>query len=46
MNIVRPEFVSMLNKMRLGNMDEETALFFHQLSRPVKYDDGIEPTEL
>ena len=40
------EFVDMLNAMRFGKMDAQATVSFRQLSRPVKYDDGIEPTEL
>lgn len=40
------EFVNMLNEMRFGKLDYATARAFQQLSREVKYDDGIEPTEL
>ncbi|PIL30943.1 hypothetical protein GSI_07112 [Ganoderma sinense ZZ0214-1] len=40
------KFVDMLNAMRFGKMDAQTTLSFRKLSRPVQYDDGIEPTEL
>jgi hypothetical protein len=40
------EFVSMLNAMRFGNIDEKTSVMFRKLSRPLTYDDGIGPTEL
>ncbi|KAI0724206.1 hypothetical protein C8T65DRAFT_563301, partial [Cerioporus squamosus] len=40
------KFVDMLNAMRFGNLDAEATLAFRKLSREVKYDDGIEPTEL
>lgn len=36
----------MLNAMRYGHLEPETVQKFQQLSRPVKYDDGIEPTDL
>ena len=36
----------MLNAMRLGQMNDDVIAAFQQLSRPVTYDDGIEPTEL
>lgn len=39
-------FVNMLNAMRFGQMDHAVIAAFKQLSRPVTYDDGIEPTEL
>ena len=39
-------FVDMLNRMRFGEMDAGTIKAFRNLSREVKYDDGISPTEL
>lgn len=39
-------FVDMLNSMRFGQMDSKTIEAFTKLSRKVKYDDLIEPTEL
>ena len=36
----------MLNDMRFGRLDAEVTLAFRALSREVRYDDGIEPTEL
>lgn len=39
-------FVDMLNAMRYGDLDQRTIAEFRKLSRPVKYEDGIEPTEL
>ncbi|KAI0828262.1 hypothetical protein BC628DRAFT_106512 [Trametes gibbosa] len=36
----------MLNAMRFGRLNEQTARAFWGLSREVRYDDGIEPTEL
>jgi len=36
----------MLNAMRFGQMDDDVIFAFRQLSRPVTYHDGIEPTEL
>jgi len=36
----------MLNNLRLGHLDPETIAAFQKLSRPVIYDDNIEPTEL
>lgn len=40
------EFVDMLNMMRYGNMTLAASARFYALSRPVTYNDGIEPTEL
>lgn len=40
------EFVAMLNAMRRGHLEPETIEKFKALSRPVKYDDDIEPTDL
>jgi len=39
-------FVNMLNDMRFGRMSNQSINRFKALSRPVVYDDGIEPTEL
>ncbi|OSX67965.1 hypothetical protein POSPLADRAFT_1128615, partial [Postia placenta MAD-698-R-SB12] len=39
-------FVDMLNAMRLGQLSEDAAVKFRALSRPVIYEDGIEPTDL
>ncbi|OCH92732.1 hypothetical protein OBBRIDRAFT_726307, partial [Obba rivulosa] len=39
-------FVDMLNSMRYGNLDPGIISKFRKLQRQVKYDDGIEPTEL
>lgn len=36
----------MLNAMRFGRLDPKTTNAFRNLSRQVRYDDGIEPTEL
>ncbi len=36
----------MLNEMRFGRMTPESIAAFRKLSRPIYYDDGIEPTEL
>ena len=41
-----PGFVDMLNEMRFGKLSAQSEISFKQLSRPVYYDDGIEPTEL
>ncbi|KAH9891032.1 PIF1-like helicase-domain-containing protein [Cubamyces lactineus] len=40
------QFVDMLNAMRYGRMNTATTKAFRDLSRTVKYTDGIEPTEL
>ena len=42
----RAAFVDMLNAMRYGQMDAAATRAFRALEREVKYDDGIEPTEL
>lgn len=36
----------MLNEMRFGRLSEQSIAKFKSLSRPILYDDGIEPTEL
>ena len=36
----------MLNAMRFGKLDPDMIMQFHQLSRAVEYDDGIEPADL
>lgn len=36
----------MLNAMRFGHLEPETVQKFKDLSRAVRYDDGIEPTDL
>lgn len=43
---LRLEFVRMLNSMRFGRIETDDAKRFAALSRPLVYDDGIEPTEL
>ena len=40
------EFIDMLNAMRFGKLTPETIQAFARLNRRVKYDDGIEPTDL
>ena len=40
------EFIDMLNALRYGEMDDAIISKFASLSREVKYDDGLEPTEL
>lgn len=39
-------FVDMLNEMRFGKLSPDSIQRFKKLSRPIIYDDGIEPTEL
>jgi ATP-dependent DNA helicase PIF1 len=39
-------FVDMLNALRFGRLDAPTIAAFMALSRPIKYEDGIEPSEL
>jgi ATP-dependent DNA helicase PIF1 len=39
-------FVDMLNEMRHGRLSAQSISKFHSLSRPIVYQDGIEPTEL
>ena len=36
----------MLNAMRFGKLNDDAIQAFRNLSRPVKYDDGIGPTQL
>ncbi|KAG8803492.1 hypothetical protein FRC16_005162 [Serendipita sp. 398] len=40
------DFVTMLNMMRLGEMDPLGLSIFRRLDREVPYEDGIQPTEL
>lgn len=40
------ELIDMLNSLRCGDLDPTMINKFHLLSRRVRYDDGIEPTEL
>ena len=40
------EFVDMLNKMRLGELEPKAIEQFNRLSRPLFYEDGLEPTQL
>ncbi|PSS37108.1 hypothetical protein PHLCEN_2v981 [Hermanssonia centrifuga] len=40
------DFVDMLNEMRIGRMELRTIRAFSELSRPVEYADGLEPSEL
>ena len=40
------EFVNILNAVRLANIDDEMSSELARLSRPVVYEDGIQPTEL
>lgn len=39
-------FVDILNAMRHGDVSPKAVATFNRLSRPVHYDDGIEPTDL
>ncbi|KAI0344111.1 hypothetical protein BDW22DRAFT_1327918, partial [Trametopsis cervina] len=39
-------FVNMLNAMRFGNLSPDIIKSFRELSRPVKYADNLEPSEL
>lgn len=41
-----PEFASMLNEMRLGNLSPKTIEAFRKLSRPLDFHDSLEATEL
>ena len=41
-----PEFAQMLNEMRLGRISDETEKAFKALSRPLKFNDGVEMAEL
>lgn len=36
----------MLNEMRLGRISDETVKNFQALSRPLRFNDGLEVTEL
>ncbi|KAG8887622.1 hypothetical protein FRB98_009290 [Tulasnella sp. 332] len=40
------DFVDMLNEMRFGHLSDKSVKRFKTLSRNIRYDDGIEPTEL
>lgn len=40
------DFVDMLNAMRFGQLNSRTIEEFNKLSRPLVYNDGIEPTEM
>lgn len=44
--ITLAEFVEMLNEMRFGKLTQASIEKFKSLSRPLKFDDGIVPTEL
>ncbi|KAL0252570.1 hypothetical protein I308_101962 [Cryptococcus tetragattii IND107] len=39
-------FVDMLNEMRFGRLSNESVIAFKSLARPLKFNDGIEPTAL
>ena len=41
-----PEFARMLNEMRLGQISSETERAFKALSRPLKFDDGVDMAQL
>ncbi|WVW80758.1 hypothetical protein I302_102744 [Kwoniella bestiolae CBS 10118] len=41
-----PRFIDMLNEMRFGKLTPQSIQAFRGLSREVRYDDAIEPTEL
>lgn len=41
-----PDFARMLNEMRLGKITQETVDAFRALSRPLKFDDGVDSAEL
>ncbi|KAF4123143.1 ATP-dependent DNA helicase PIF1 [Geosmithia morbida] len=41
-----PRFAEMLNEMRLGRISTETEQAFRALSRPLKFDDGVEMAQL
>ena len=36
----------MLNEMRLGKITDDTIRAFRKLSRPIKYEDALDATEL
>lgn len=40
------DFVELLNCLRLGEITDEMSKSFQELSREVRYEDGIQPTEL
>ena len=40
------DFVNMLNEMRFGQLSQQSILKFKSLSREIRYDDGMGPTEL
>lgn len=44
--IILAEFVKMLNEMRFGKLTSASIEKFKSLSRPLKFDDEIVPTEL
>lgn len=41
-----PDFARMLNEMRLGRISDDTDRAFKALSRPLKFDDGVDSAEL
>ena len=45
-SVVRPVFAGMLNEMRLGVLTPKSIDTFRSLSRPIKYQDDLDATEL
>ena len=43
---INTEFVNMLNEMRFGNLTPKSIAKFRSLSRIIRYDDGVDATEL
>lgn len=41
-----PEFVEILNAVRMANVSDKVAQSLSKLCRPVQYEEGIQPTEL
>lgn len=41
-----PVFISILSEMRQGRLQEDHIRLLKSLSRPLNYDDGIQPSEL
>lgn len=40
------ELIDMLNSLRFGNLNDQMIAKFSKLTRKIKYEDGLEPTEL
>lgn len=40
------DFIDMLNEMRFGQLSPKSVQKFKQLARPIRYEDGLEATEL